>query len=244
MRLLAVNPNTSGEVTEAFLTEARRVAPEGVAIEGVTGRFGARIVTTEAENLIAAHSALDLVARHAAGFDGVILAISFDTALRAVREVLPMPVVGLTEAAARAAGASGRRFGVVTFGLVSLPIYRRLLAGYRFEPVAWDCVEIGSATDYLDPGAKDQAVAAAVERLALQGAEAVVICGAAIVGMAARLAPAAPVPLYDGSAAVAAGLSAVASWQPDTERPRPVGGSVGLAPELAALIAGDWPVPR
>jgi hypothetical protein len=132
-RILAINPNTSAAVTDAFVAEARRRAPWDVTVEGVTGRFGAGIVSTEAENVVAGHSALALAAEHAAGFDAVILAISFDTALRALRETLPVPVVGITEAALRAAGA--RPLGVVCFGAVSLPLYVRLIAAYGVSPV-------------------------------------------------------------------------------------------------------------
>jgi len=41
------------------------------------------IVSRRSENVIAGHAALDLLARHVADFDAVILAISFDTALAA-----------------------------------------------------------------------------------------------------------------------------------------------------------------
>jgi allantoin racemase len=240
VRLLAINPNTSAEVTEAFVAAARRCAPDGVRIDGVTGRFGARTISTEAETVIAGHAALDLAASHAAGCDAVILAISFDTALRALREVLPVPVVGITEAALAAAG--DRPVGVVLFGAVSEPLYERLIAGYGATPVGFEAIEIASAADYLSPAAKDRAVADACNRLAARGAEAVVICGAAIVGMAARLAGAVKVPVFDGSAAVALALQAVQAAAP-IRRMRPLGGSTGLSPALAALLAGGTVAP-
>jgi hypothetical protein len=57
-------------VTDSFVAEAGRVVPPCVTIDGATGRFGAAIVTAEAENVIGGHSALDLMARHGhcAGF--------------------------------------------------------------------------------------------------------------------------------------------------------------------------------
>ncbi len=42
---------------------------------------------------------LQLAARHAEEVDAVILAVSYDTALYAAREMLDIPVVGMTEAA-------------------------------------------------------------------------------------------------------------------------------------------------
>jgi allantoin racemase len=234
-RILAINPNTSAAVTDAFVAEARRRAPWDVTVEGVTGRFGAGIVSTEAENVVAGHSALALAAEHAAGFDAVILAISFDTALRALRETLPVPVVGITEAALRAAGA--RPLGVVCFGSVSLPLYVRLIASYGLSSVVYEAVEIASAADYLSPEAKDRAVLDASRRLLDRGAEAIVLCGAAIVGMAERLAPDLGAPVFDGAEAVPRCLDMLATPRP-VPRPRPVGETTGLSPALAALITG------
>lgn len=236
-RILVVNPNTTVEVTEAYLTAARAVAPKDVTLTGVTGRFGARIVSTEAENVIAGHAALDLVAEHAAGMDAVILAISFDTALDALRSVLPMPVIGITEAALRAASAGGRRVGVVFFGEVSRALYQSVLTRNGIDPVAMVAVDVSGASDYLSPEAKDAAVVRACVRLADEGAEAAVIFGAAIVGMAARVAQQAPLPVYDGIEAVHACVTgAVPPGQ--SQRAKPLGDTVGLSPALSRLLMG------
>ncbi|WP_238366017.1 aspartate/glutamate racemase family protein [Mesobacterium pallidum] len=234
MRLLAINPNTSEEVTEAVVAELRRLAPE-VQIDGVTGRFGARIVTTEAENLIACHAALDLAAEHAGGVDGVILAISFDSALRALSELLPVPVVGLTEASLTAATDP---VGVVIFGASSQPLYARLLSGYGCTPAAWEVVDFATRADYLDAKARDAAVLEAVARLAVAGAGSVIILGAAVVGMAERIAPLAALPVHDGAAALALCLGRIAAGDTGQQKPRPIDGSIGLSPALAALIGG------
>jgi allantoin racemase len=235
-RILVVNPNTSEAVTRAYLDVARAVAPPGVAFDGVTGRFGARIVSTGAENLIAGHAALELVADNLPGHDAVILAISFDTGLAALRDLLPVPVVGITEAALAAARTGDRRVGVVIFGEVSRPLYEQVIAGYGGAVIGYEAVGIGSPGDYLDPTRNDAAVAQAVGRLAARGAEAAVICGAAIVGIAARLQACASVPLFDGSEAVA--MCMAAQPTPPPAHP-PIAGSTGLSPALAALLAGS-----
>ncbi|WP_299476851.1 aspartate/glutamate racemase family protein [uncultured Roseibium sp.] len=239
-RLLVVNPNTSTEVTQAYLGAARAVAPEGVTLTGVTGRFGARIVSTEAENVIAGHSALDLVAEHAAEYDAVILAISFDTALEALRQVLPVPVTGITGAALQSAGAGGRRVGVVIFGEVSRVLYETLIDRYGVVPAGVVAVDIGSAADYLSPESKDTAVLEACTRLESDGAQAIVICGAAISGMAARLATRLTLPVFDGTEAVNVCLADLAANDGDRpERRPPLSESVGLSPALIRLLRGD-----
>ncbi|MDP2663624.1 MAG: aspartate/glutamate racemase family protein [Dehalococcoidia bacterium] len=48
------------------------------------------------------------------GYDGAIIACYFDPALRAARQLLSMPVVGIAEASMLLAGLMGLRFAVVT----------------------------------------------------------------------------------------------------------------------------------
>ncbi len=236
-RILVVNPNTSTEVTEAYLAAARAIAPSDTIFTGVTGQFGAQIVSTPAENLIAGHSALELVAEHASGHDAVILAISFDTGLEALRSVLSVPVIGITEAALKQAVSQGGPVGVIFFGEVSRGLYEAVLARNGIVPMGMAAIEVGGASDYLSPAAKDDAVLAACGRLAEQGAKAIVICGAAIVGMAARVGARAPVPVYDGIEAVNVCISGRATGAA-TSRPRPLGDGVGLSPAQTRLLYG------
>jgi allantoin racemase len=238
LRILVVNPNTSPEVTEAYLAAARPLARCDVTLTGVTGQFGARIVSTEAENVVAGHSALDLVAEHAAEHDAVILAISFDTALEALRSVLPMPVIGITAAALGAAASGGRPIGVVFFGEVSRALYEAVLARNGIIPTEMIAIKVGDASDYLSPEAKDAIVLEACLKLQSEGAEAIVICGAAIVGMAARLASRVPVPVFDGLEAVHSCISGGKTCGA-APRHRPLGDSVGLSPALTRLLRGD-----
>ena len=99
MKLLLVNGNTTQAVTDRVLAEARRCAAPGTEVTGATARFGVSIVSTEAENDIAAHAVLDTLSATYADHDAAILAISFDTALAGARQILPIPVIGMTEAA-------------------------------------------------------------------------------------------------------------------------------------------------
>ena len=238
-RILVVNPNTSSGVTTAFVRAMEAIAPQNVDLTGVTGTFGAKIVTIEAENTVAAYGALDLIAKHAAGCDAVILAISFDSGLKAARSVLSMPVVGITEAALRSATQDNRRIGVVFFGEASRRLYEDLIESYGITPVGCHAIDIGSVADYLAPEAKDQVVLDAVRDLAGAGAETVVICGAAIVGMAARLQARAVVPLYDGLEALEQCLAQIEQLDPPTHQYYPpIEPSSNIAPELIDLIAG------
>lgn len=242
IRLLAINPNTSVTVTARFLTEARRSLPNTATLDGATGRFGAGIVSSLAENVIAAHAALELLARHGGGYDAVILAISFDTALEAARDLMPVPVIGMTEAAIIAARAHGE-VGVITFGSVSMPLYAERLALYGVPADRMETVEVEDTSGYLS-GNLDDAVVAAALHLAERGMQAVVVCGAAVVGIARRLQPRLPMPILDGAAPAVAAALRLTKTAIAPRSIRPLGAAQDIDADLAALIAGGKPASR
>ena len=92
MRILVLNANTTDFVTQTAAAEARRVASPGTEIVPATADFGAAIVATRSEHAIAEHAAVVLAARHAPGCDAVVIAVSYDTGLKALREMLDIPV--------------------------------------------------------------------------------------------------------------------------------------------------------
>jgi allantoin racemase len=203
MRLLVVNANTSEIVTEKVAAQARASASAGTEIVAVTGRFGGRVIGTRAEHAIGEHSTVALVSEHAAGADAVVIAVSYDTGLRAARELLPVPVVGMTEAALLTACMLGGRIGMITFGRRVQPLYLELVAGYGLASriAGWRVLE---STAAYGRGAHDeldrQIVAAASELVERDGAETVVLTGAVMAGVPARLQKEVPVPLIDGIA--------------------------------------------
>jgi allantoin racemase len=245
MRLLVVNPNTTAAVTAACAEVARRVAAPGTEIVPLTGEFGARIISSRAENAVAQHALMTLLAKNADGADAVLLAVSYDTGLLAARELLNIPVVGMTEAGMIAALLLGARFGVVTFGTPD--VYRELIRERGFDSRLAGLVSVETAaTDaYAKPQAVAERVVAAANRLVEEDrAEAVVLCGAAMAGMAAKLRDHVPVPLVDG---IAAGVPLCEMLvRLGTVAPRrgslvtPAGReTVGLDPALAALLGRE-----
>ena len=202
MKLLLVNGNTTQAVTERVVAEATRCAAPGTTITGVTARFGVKIVSTEAEEAIAGHAVLDALASNFAGHDAVVLAISFDTALLGARQIVPIPVVGMTEASLLTACLLGRRFGLISFGQSSGGMYRDLVqrAGLAHRMAGFETIELSTAASYLREGGQDAAVIDASERLIAAGADAVVVAGAAVAGIAHRLRAQLSVPLLDGIA--------------------------------------------
>ena len=202
MKLLLVNGNTTQAVTDRVVAEATRCAAPGTAITGVTARFGVSIVSTEAEEEIAGHAVLDALAASFAGHDAAILAISFDTALLGARQIVPIPVLGMTEASLLTACLLGRRFGLISFGQSSRSMYLDLVqrVGLAQRMAGLETIELTNSAAYLREGGQDAAVIDASGRLIAAGADAVVVAGAAVAGIAHRLRAQLSVPLLDGIA--------------------------------------------
>jgi len=203
MQILLVNANTTAAVTLRIAAEARRVAAPGTEVLPVTGTFGAPIIGTRAEMAIAEHAALDLVAKHGAGVDAVVIGVSFDVGLRALRELASVPVVGMTEAACLMACTLGGPFGIVTYGARSAVILREIVAGYGLggRLAGVHGLDASPADMLKDPEALHAQIAGAACELAQRdGAEAVILAGAVMAGLPPLIQPQVPCPLVEGIA--------------------------------------------
>lgn len=246
MKLLLINPNTTQAVTDAVLVAARMVVRPGTELKAVTGSFGPVVIGSRAENALAQHSVLQLAAEHAGDCDGVVLAVSLDTGLWACRELLRVPVIGMTEAGLLMGCSVGTRIGVVTYGQRMGPLYRELAAGYgiasRLAGIA--TLDVTPQQTFSDPQRVQDAALAAARRLVdHDGAEVVLLAGAAMAAMAATLQALLDVPLLDGVAcAVALAEAHVALKLPKarTGSVSPTGGRTvfGVSSQLTALFAG------
>jgi allantoin racemase len=201
MRILVLNANTTAFVTETASAEGRRVASPGTEIIPVTADFGAAIVATRTEHAIAEHAAVELAARHAADCDAVVIAVSYDTGLKALREMLPIPVVGMTEAALLAACMLGGRVGLIGFGRRVWPIYRELIESYGLASRIAGSRVLENTSAYApgDTTALDaELVAAAQDLIDKDGAESIILLGAVMAGASRRIEARVPVPVLDG----------------------------------------------
>ena len=113
MKLLVINPNISHSVTALIAAEARRAASPGTEIMPVTAPFGVAYIETVSEATIGAYAAMTLYAEHGADCDAVLIAAFGDPGLAAVREIAPVPVIGIAQAAFAAAREIGPRFSIV-----------------------------------------------------------------------------------------------------------------------------------
>ncbi len=244
MRLLIINPNISLSVTELIEAEARRTAAADTQILMATAPSGVAYIETRFEALLGGHAAAVIAGEQLGNYDAVVVAAFGDPGLLALREVLEVPVVGLTEAALMTAAQLGQRFSIIA-------ISQRITPWYR------ECVEhnglLGrlASIRHLDRPLRD---AGSVQEdhgqrllelchLAVKedGADVLILAGAPLAGLARGLAGHLPVPVVDGvSCAVAQAqvlhrLQAGQAREGSFARP-PSKPNQGLPPGLQALL--------
>lgn len=114
MRILVVNVNTTQSMTHGIQVQAQKVAAPGTEIVALTPRFGAESVEGNFESYLAAVGVMDAVMRYDQPFDAVIQAGYGEHGREGLQELLEVPVVDITEAAASTAMFLGHKYSVVT----------------------------------------------------------------------------------------------------------------------------------
>jgi Asp/Glu/hydantoin racemase len=249
MRLLLINPNTSAEITNHIVAVAKAVARPDTEIKGVTGRFGARYILTRAAAAVAAHAALDAYAREGAGADASVLACFGDPGLEGLRELARVPVVGMAEASCHMAVTLGTRFAIVTGGRRWGPMLEEYVTaiGLGHNLAAVKTLTLSGAEIAANPNAAlDQLTDACLSTVTDHGAEAVILGGAGLAGIANRIVDRVPVPLVDCVAAAvfaAEGMARLGPWKAleGSHAPTQPVPTIGLGAELGALMERSTP---
>jgi len=244
MKLLVINPNISDSVSKLIGDEARRAASAGTEITMLTAPFGVAYIETRFEALIGAYAAANLVAEHWHGHDAVIIAAFGDPGVPGIREVLDIPVVGLTEAALMSACLLGNRFSIVA-------ISRRIRAWYR-ETVEHSGLigRLASIRSLEEPlrdigrvqddhaGQLKVLCAAAVEE---DGADVIILAGAPLAGLARTLPGEITVPVVDGVSSAVRHAETLVGLRPGAARagsfaPPPAKANAGLTAPMQELL--------
>ncbi|GAB4057629.1 aspartate/glutamate racemase family protein [Uliginosibacterium sediminicola] len=201
MRLLIINPNISHSVTELIEAEARRTAAATTQISMATADAGVAYIETRFEALLGGHAAACIAGERLGSYDALIVAAFGDPGLAALKEVLPVPVVGMTEAALMSACLLGQRFSIVA-------ISARITAWYRETVAANGLLERLASIRHLDRPLRDAGSVQADHAARLvelceaavreDGADVIILAGAPLAGLARSVASQLPVPVVDG----------------------------------------------
>lgn len=205
MRILVANVNTTTSMTEAIAAAARAVASPGTEIVPITPAFGAESVEGNLESYLAAVAVQEAVRTYADAaaepFDAVIQAGYGEHGREGLQELLDVPVVDITEAAASTAQYLGHRYAVVTTLDRAVPLIedRLLLAGLSAR-----CASVrASGLSVLELEEDRERTIAALVRESTRAVEedrAEVIClgCGGMAGLAEAVRDATGVPVVDG----------------------------------------------
>lgn len=202
MRILVTNCNTTEAMTKEIEAGARAAASPGTEILARTPAWGPESAEGWLDSFLSAAAVLDLLRRSEERFDAVVLAGFGEHGREGARELLDVPVVDITEAAAHLACLLGRRYGVVTTldrtcGLIEDSLHA---AG-----VGSHCVGVvGSGLGVLelaDEVRTASALVTAARRVRDRGAEVLVLGCAGMTGLDRRISAELGIPVIDGVAA-------------------------------------------
>jgi allantoin racemase len=245
MRILLINPNITDSVSALIRAEAQRSASPGTEVEVMTAPFGVAYIETRFEALIGAYATAQIAAEHAANYDAVVVAAFGDPGLVGLREVLPVPVTGMTEAALASAHLLGHRISIIAISQRIQAWYREVVESYGFGSRLASIRALDRPLSGIGSVQEEhaQALQALAERaVAEDGAEVIVLAGAPLAGLARSLHGKLPVPVVDGVSSAVRHAETLAALKPGRARagsfaPPPVKPNRGLTAPMAQLLA-------
>jgi allantoin racemase len=204
MKILVINPNTSESVTEKISFVARSVTATTTEIEFVTAKYGVPYITTRAEAIIGGQAVVEILAERELEFDAAIIAAFGDPGLSAAREMMTIPVVGLTEASMLMACPLGRIFSIVSLASQLEPWYRECIDWHgmtsRLASIRMLDVIVADVGQIQEEN-EDLLIEMANLTVEEDRAEVVLFAGAPLAGLASRVRNRVLVPVIEGIAA-------------------------------------------
>lgn len=203
MHITVVNPNTTASMTRTIGEAAHAVAAAGTVIEAVHPPSGPASIEGFYDEVFAIPGMLGLM-RARPHADAFVIACFDDTGLDAARSLLPVPVIGIGEAAMHMATLVATRFTVITTLAVSVPALEHNVHKYGFDR---RCARVRACEvpvlELENPASGACArISAEIARARTEDrAEAIVLGCAGMADLAAALSAEHGLPVIDGVAA-------------------------------------------
>ena len=177
MRIVVTNCNTTQEMTEEIVRGARAAAGPGTTVTGLTPAWGPESAEGWLDSYLSAAAVLDTLRSYEGPCDAVVMAGFGEHGREGARELLEVPVVDITEAAAHVACLLGHKYSVVTTLDRAVPLIedRLKLAGLDARCASVRSSGLSVLELEQDPRATVQIIAAEAER-AVREDKAEVIC--------------------------------------------------------------------
>jgi allantoin racemase len=202
MKILVANPNTSDVVLDVILASARRRAASGTQISGLSAPRGTRNIDCAYGDYMSAPHMIEAVRRRVSEDrpDAVVLAGFGNVGIHALKEIMDVPVVSISEASMAMACLLGHRFSTLTMLDQFIPYQQDLVRLYGFEA---KCASVRSIDINVERAAVDRErtladLTAQVTRIVSEDrSEVVILACAGLCGYDEALSLQAGVPVID-----------------------------------------------
>lgn len=199
MQLLLVNSNSTAAVTDRMVEAAHTVASPHTTVTGITAS-GSAVVRSHFEFAEAAVQTVLALRQNAPGHDAAVIGCFGDPGLKAARQELDIPVIGLAEAAMLMAHTLGGRYSVITFGQHNGINIADLACSYGLHPrlASVRIANVSYSAILVDPSqALDACAEAGKQALIQDGADVLILGGGPVAGMAPQVSAMLDVPVLD-----------------------------------------------
>jgi allantoin racemase len=217
MRVLILNPNTTSKVTDILVAAAQSVAASTTEIIAATAPRGVPYISSRGEAQIGGAIAIEMLAERHREVDAAIIAAFGDPGLLGARELFDIPVIGMSEAAMLTACMLGQRFAIVTFATALGSWYRDCVETYRLQErcagIRSVGEDFGSLTN-VQNDMEDALVELAKRAVVDDDADVVILAGAPLAGLGAKVRERIPVPTVDPIAAAIKQAEALVALKP------------------------------
>ena len=199
MRVLILNPNTDVQIAKTLSKAAEPFFSDTIQAVTKCVNYGPKAITTELDELVSQTAVLNYLKVHYQQYDGVIVACFGDPAVNLLKRMLPIPVIGIAEAAYHSASLySGSFCAISTGGMEESSLTKSMIDRCGLKNKCTGVYPLGIAMGELEKSS-DLVLNQLIEKIVTQeDAKSIVLACAALAGMGKTASQKYGIPIYDG----------------------------------------------
>lgn len=199
-RILVVNPNSSEEMTRDIRNTVSYAEDSSFSIEVVRMEKSPHVLESFSDYTLAGAQVIDYIKSFSDfPYDGVVLACMGDPCLYAVKEVSPVPVVGIAEAGISTALLTGFRFSILASSAKAKPMMESMVMMYGMESrmASVESFEIPIDDFMSDPDVLRDSIRRTADRAIEKGADVLLLGCAGMTMISRELSTLSSIPIID-----------------------------------------------
>ena len=202
-QILVINPNTSFPMTQDIQRSAEAVKLPDTSLKFTNCVEGPEVIETYLEDDISAIGIFKIISSEQENYDAFIIAASPDPGLIGAREITRKPILGIGQSPLVLASLLGRKFSIIGHWKGDKPRSEDKVAKYHFYPLMASVISLNERPLNIQSdheGKAVQLILAGRRAIEEDGAEILVLLGAAFAGMSKELSEILGVPVLEGIA--------------------------------------------